>query len=158
MLKPSRMLKVVGGIALLALVVALLGACQAPGSLLRGTLTTPSGMHVAGVEVTVYSNSTDTVVAQTTTDLDGDYSFLPDVLADGTYRIRFATADWWSGGSNWSDATPVDASVDAPATVNATVTLATGSVSGEVTGAGQPSAGVQVIAINRRGRASHPLL
>lgn len=146
--KPRRVSKVVGAIVSLALVVAVLGACQAPGSLLRGRLTTPTGTHVGGVAVTVYSNSTDAIVAQTTTDLDGDYSFLPDVLADGTYRIRFADADWWSGASDWSEATPVQASVDAPATVNATVSLATGSVSGEVSGVGQPSAEVEVVAMN----------
>ena len=143
----SGVLVAVVGLAVAGLIFA---GCQAPGSVLRGKISTSAGTHVAGVVVAVYSNVTDEVVAQTTTDGDGDYSFLPTALRDGTYRILFASTDWWQNATKWTDATPVRATVAAPAVIDATVAVATGSVSGTVTNTttSTPAAGVKVAAIS----------
>lgn len=80
---------VVGAVAMLVAVGAL-SACKPPDAVLSGHLTVlDSGGYVAvGIEVTVYSNASETIVASTTSDGDGDYWFLGDRVPDGMYRVR----------------------------------------------------------------------
>ncbi len=145
--RASGVLVAVVGLALAGL---LFTGCQAPGSVLRGKVTTTTGTHVAGVVVSVYSNNAQTVVTQTTTDSDGDYSFSPAALPDGTYRLLFGTDHWWSNQSDWLFATPVAVSEAAPVVIDATVNVVTGSVSGTVTNTttSAPASGVKVAALS----------
>jgi uncharacterized protein YjbI with pentapeptide repeats len=130
-----------------AIATALLAACQQPGSVLKGRVTTVGGAGVEGVEVRVYSNATDELVAHGTTDGDGDFSFIPTQLPPGTWRLRFGSTGWWKDATSWADATPVTGTVDSPAVVDLTTGATTGSASGTVTDAGRPTAGATVRAI-----------
>ena len=135
-------------------VASLLAAgCQAPGAVLTGRLTVAStGVNPAGVSVAVYANDSDTVVAQTTTDTQGDYSFLSSSLPDGTYRVLFSSSDWWNHAGDWADATPVTVRGATPVTINETLTPTAASVTGIVTDpAAHPVAGATVVALNPTG-------
>jgi uncharacterized protein YjbI with pentapeptide repeats/5-hydroxyisourate hydrolase-like protein (transthyretin family) len=138
---------IAGAVAVASLLAA---GCQTPGAVLKGRLTVAAGgTHPAGVSVAVYSNTTDTVVAQTTTDGQGDYSFVSSTLPDGTYRVLFSTSDWWSHAGDWADATPMVVAAATPVTLDETLTPATGSVAGTVTDlATNPIAGVSVAAVD----------
>ena len=131
----------------IACAAALLAACQQPGSVLKGRITSVRGAGVEGVGVQVYSNTTEELLAQTTTDADGDFSFIPTQLAPGTWRVRYGNFDWWQDAPTWATATPVTGSVDDPAVVNIRTGLINGSASGTVTGPDGPLAGVTVRAI-----------
>jgi 5-hydroxyisourate hydrolase-like protein (transthyretin family) len=147
-MRVRRSSQALAAVAVVALLAVLSASCQSPFAVLRGHVTTTTGTSEAGIAVVVYSNTAATIVAQTATDADGDYSLLPADLPDGTYRIRFGTDTWWDSATGWADATPVTATADTPAVVDATVDVATGSVAGVVTDAGQPAADVTVEALN----------
>ncbi len=148
------MMRRAASVALIAAAVAmaslLAAGCQTPGAVLKGRLTDSSdGSHPVGVSVAVYSNTTDTVAAQTTTDSQGDYSFLSSAVPDGTYRVLFSSSDWWNQVGDWTDATPVAVAAATPVTINETLDPAAGSVAGTVTDpASNPVTGVNVAAVN----------
>ncbi|HET8931702.1 MAG TPA: kelch repeat-containing protein [Acidimicrobiales bacterium] len=132
-----------GGLVVAALVLA---ACQPHGAVLQGRLTDSEAGRLAGVQVRVYSSTTETVVASTRTDRDGDWSFMPDALADGTYRILFSESSWWDGSTSWADATDVAVVDGSTRVVDAMIDAAKGSVAGTVTDGADPLGGVQVSA------------
>lgn len=135
---------VTAGLVALALVLAVVG-CQHPDAVLAGRLTVAgSGAHPAGVPVTVYADATETVVARTVTDAQGDYDLLASELPAGTYRIRFSTAHWWDAAADWATATPVAVTGAGRVTVDATLVPDVGIVSGTVTDAGGAVTGATV--------------
>lgn len=133
-----------------ALVVGamILTACQPTGAVLQGRLTDTVAGPIAGIQVRVYSSNLETVVATTTTDFQGDYSFLPDALADGTYRVRFSDAAWWQNATDWASATDVSVTDGSTTTIDATISAARGAVSGTVSNGSAPLPGVTVTAHN----------
>ncbi len=125
-----------------------MAACQPAGAVLHGRVTdSTSGTNPAGVSVTLFSSTSDTQVATTVTDAQGDYSFASTNVPDGTYRVRFSSGDWWQGASSWSGATDVVASVASPARINETLALSPGTISGTVTDGTNGLTGVTVSAI-----------
>ncbi len=121
--------------------------CIPSNAVLKGHIAATSG-SAANVPVGVYTNDTNTVVAQTTTDGAGNFGFDTAALPDGTYRVRFSDADWWQGASDWSSATPVVVSAASPVTINTTLAIPSGSISGSVTSGANPIGGASVRAIN----------
>ncbi|HET8931701.1 MAG TPA: kelch repeat-containing protein [Acidimicrobiales bacterium] len=132
-----------GGLIVAALALA---ACQPHGAVLQGRITDTSAGRLAGVQVRMYSSATESVVASTRTDRDGDWSFMPAALADGTYRILFSDDSWWQGATGWADATDVAVAAGSTRVIDATIDAAKGSVAGTVTDGTDPIAGVQVSA------------
>ncbi len=147
----GRVRRAAGMVALVCGLVAAafaLAGCQPAGAVLHGRVTdSTSGTNPAGVSVTLFSSTSDTQVATTVTDSQGDYSFMSKNVPDGTYRVRFSSADWWQGASSWSGATDVVASLASPATIDETLALSPGTISGTVTDGSNGLTGVSVSAI-----------
>lgn len=101
-------------------------------------------LSAVGVTVTVYSTGSESIVATTETDFQGDYGFTAADLVDDTYRIKFGSETWWNGASSWATATPVAVVAATPKTLDTSV--GSGSVTGTVQGPGGPLEGVQVTA------------
>ncbi|HET8931703.1 MAG TPA: carboxypeptidase regulatory-like domain-containing protein, partial [Acidimicrobiales bacterium] len=144
--RPTRRglrLVVFGGLIAAALALA---SCQPHGAALQGRITLTEGGHFAGIQVRVYSSTTESIVATTHTDRDGDYSFMPAMVAEGTYRILFSEDSWWHGATGWADATDVTVTAGSTRTIDATIDEATGSVAGMVTDGTDPLADVHVTA------------
>jgi uncharacterized protein YjbI with pentapeptide repeats len=129
-----------------------LASCQPAGATLHGRVTDAvTNSQVIGLSVTVYADSSQTIVASTSTDAQGDFSFDPTTLPAGTYRLRFGASYWWNGASSWSGATGVVLTGTAPVTINPDFVVPAGSMSGTVhasSEAGAPMAGVTVTAIS----------
>lgn len=139
----------VGAPTILALLIAglLLAGCDTDARTLRGTLSFPSGNPAANVDVRVYQDTSETLVATATTDDQGTFAFAPDELRAGDYRVAFgqvATATWWDGATGWGDATTVHADADAPPHLSQQ--LPSGALSGTVTAqpGGSPVSGATV--------------
>lgn len=132
-----------GGLIIGALALA---SCQPHGAVLQGRITDTDAGRFAGIQVRVYSSTTESLVATTQTDRDGDYSFLPAELADGTYRILFSEDSWWQGATSWADATDVTVTAGSTRTIDATIDAAKGTVTGRVTDGTDPLADVHVTA------------
>jgi len=135
--------------AILAMLIAglLLAGCDSDERTLGGTLSFAGGDPAADVDVRVYRDTAETLVATTTTDSEGRFAFAPEELRAGDYRVAFgqvATATWWDDANGWTDATTVHADADAPPHLSQL--LASGTVSGTVTAqsGGGPVAGATI--------------
>ncbi len=93
----------------------------------------------------MYANASETPVASALTDAAGSYVFTSAQLPDGTYRLRFADADWWSGATTWSGATPVAVHAATPTTIDDALDLASGGFTGTVTDGSDPVPGIGVL-------------
>ena len=93
----------------------------------------------------MYANASETPVASALTDAAGSYAFTSAQLPDGTYRLRFADADWWSGATTWSGATPVAVHAATPTTIDDALDLASGGFTGTVTDGSDPVPGIGVL-------------
>ncbi len=130
---------------------SLLTACHPAGAVLQGRLTDTEAGRIAGIEVRAYTTSTETVVATTTTDRQGDYAFLPGDLPDGTYRLLFSESTWWQGATGWAGATDISVADGTTTVIDTTLDAAKGSISGTVTDGTDPLADVRVDARNLAG-------
>jgi len=112
---------------------------------LEGTVTGPSG-PLAGITVQIHGTAAAGVLAELTTDGDGQWSIegLP-----GSYKVRYLDPSWQHLGEWHLDApthgaaTPVSVVGGETTTVDATL-VAFGSLQGTVTGPGGPLAGITV--------------
>jgi len=131
---------IAGFVTLIAVVGAMfLTACDAPAAVLSGQLrSSETGRSAPGVQVSVYSSTSEDVVAQTVTDESGTYRFTSGSLPDGTYRLRFSDSDWFYHAADWSTAANVPVSASNPAHISESLRPASGSVSGMVTSSGHP--------------------
>jgi hypothetical protein len=144
-----RTMAVVAAVAAVIGAGALLAGCAPPAVVLRGSLTVAGvGGPAVGVQVTIYSNVDETVIAQTASDASGDYSFDSSKVPPGTYRIRFSDNDWWSAAADWTSATPVALTTTSVTTIDDSLTPATGSVSGTAWRGTARVAGAKVEAIS----------
>jgi hypothetical protein len=118
-IRRSRLLPAVVVIGLLG---AILASCRVPGAALSGRLTLDgTTAPAAGVTVTVFAAADEIVVAETVANADGIYWFFPDVLPEGTYRVRFGATEWWDGAAHWASATDVVVTAGDTQVVNAAV-------------------------------------
>ena len=140
-------------IASAALVIAaLLSACDTTPVMLQGSVTTTGGSALNAIPVVVYSNVTDTVVANTATDTSGRYSIHESALPEGTYRIRIGN-QWWPDATGWTTAQPVTVSTTAP-TVADEQMHSVGSLAGSLVNPdGTPAPDVLVVLRNSSGVA-----
>jgi uncharacterized protein YjbI with pentapeptide repeats/5-hydroxyisourate hydrolase-like protein (transthyretin family) len=149
MLSSVRAPRVVGLIVAAVGACALLTGCQPAAVTLDGQLNVTGGVSSpAGIQVAVYSNTSNTSVATTVTDSAGRYSFDATAVPAGTYRVRFSDSDWWQGANSWSGGSPVVLSTSATTTINEALTPATGSVTGTVTDGTNPLNGTFVTALS----------
>ena len=127
-----------------ALVIAsLLSACDTTPVMLHGTVTTAGGSKLNAIQVVVYSNDTDTVIASTATDTSGRYSFHESVLPEGTYRVKI-WGQWFTDVTGSGNPQPVTVSAAAPAVADQQFS-AVGSLVGSVVNPdGSPVPGVLV--------------
>ena len=100
-------------VVLLAVVVSGVFAtgCQVPVVALRGHVTAQyvgGDVPGRGIHVAVYSDVSESLVAEALTNGDGDFVFTADEVPDGTYRVRLADSTWWDGTATWADATSGD--------------------------------------------------
>ena len=115
--------------ALLIVSVLAVAGCQPNPVTLSGHLeATDPAMSTTNVQVAVYADDAETLVAETRT-RSGAFAFHADVLPPGTYRVRFSDADWWQGAADWQSATPIVAA-DGAAPLDATVDVATATFTG----------------------------
>ena len=95
----------------------------ADGASTRDTTPTLSGQTFANALVTLYNG--DTVIGSVTADINGQWSFTPAALADGTYDFRAAVTD---AAGNTTDSAILAITIDTVApTAAADVTLADAS-------------------------------
>ncbi len=96
--------------------------------------------------MSVYSAGSGALVAQTVTDSSGHYSFKSDQLPNGSYRVKFDQADWWSGATAFADATDVTIASGSPVTINEALHPVAGAINGRVTAGGSNLGDVHVAA------------
>jgi len=95
----------------------------ADGASTRDTTPTLSGQTFANALVTLYNG--DTVIGSVTADINGQWSYTPDALTDGTYDFRAAVTD---AAGNTTDSATLTITIDTVApTAAADVTLADAS-------------------------------
>lgn len=112
------------------LVLVGLSACDPPAqATLTGVITDSSTSGpAAGVSVELFANDAETVVGQWFTDGSGRYT-VRDEVADGSYRVR-VNREHWVGGSSWATATPYALAAGTTVTLDQTLALQTGTISG----------------------------
>ena len=134
-------------LAALAMVVGLLAGCDTTPVVLSGTVdASPSGNGVGGVNVAVYADATESVVAETTTNLSGAYVLRASTLPDGSYRVRVGER-WWPDAASWSDADTVALSSASPTTMNVSFDEVGSLSGGVVDDTGVALQGLEVIAV-----------
>ncbi len=119
---------VLGAVAL----VGVLAACDTTPVMVQGTVRTASGSLVGSVQVRLYANDAEALVAETTTNGVGVYELHQSTVADGTYRLRIG-GQWWPAASSWAEATPLELRAAAATTADA-VLGAAAWLSGTVVG------------------------
>lgn len=143
--------RILGGLAGIVLVVGLLTACDTSPVVAQGSVTNPAGASVADVDVVVYANDTETVVATTTTSPVGTWAVRSSTLDEGTYRVKIGDV-FWPDAASWAAATPVVFDTTAPANLTSMVDPATRLTGSVVDATLAPVAGVAVTAVDGDGR------
>lgn len=147
---PRRGRRVAVRLAAIAALALTLTACDTTPRVLDGTVTTTNGTLAGAVPVAVYMDSTETLVAETTTNALGQFSFHQSTVPDGTYRLRVAD-QWHPDATTWADAEPLDLTAATPTTIDFTLT-ANASSSGTIVHPDlTPAASVLVFARNPAG-------
>src|SRR5262245_14875211 len=109
--RTRRAARILGAALGLVGAAMLLSSCQP--ARLAGTIRVPgTGAPAAGVEIALYQDDVEVLVAQTWADATGAYTFPLDAFPAGTYRVRLSDDTWWSKGRTWSEAASVDLSAD----------------------------------------------
>lgn len=141
--RPRRL--TVTALVLMGLVFALTGCMPTPS--IAGAVTDLNGGPARGTEVAVYDDGSETLVTRTYTDANGKYEIAG--LASGSYRVRMSDAAWYQDATSWEAATSLPVSADQTTTVDASISLAVGGLSGTASlRDGQAGAWVSVTAYN----------
>jgi 5-hydroxyisourate hydrolase-like protein (transthyretin family) len=94
---------------------------------ISGTLNDTSGTPISGATITLKNNSTSTVIATTTTDSNGNYSFSHNESALGTYGYKTAYAGYLGiSGTTSNEVNVTVTNVTTQLTAAANVTLVNG--------------------------------
>lgn len=123
-LSSSQTRRVGSAVVALLCLVATVVACDTSPPVARGTVTSPSGAHVGGVDVVAYANDAPTVVTSTNTNGLGQWTLSSARVAPGTYRVRIG-GTWWPDATSWADASPVTFTTADPPVLDAMVDPAT---------------------------------
>lgn len=119
-----------------------------PGAL-GGTVSGPDG-PISGITVRLHADGSSAVLATATTAVDGTYSF--PLVTPGPYDVEFSDAsgvhlaEWHDDQTAQATATTVTVTKTQTSTVDATLALTPGSITGTVSGPQGPLEGIAVVA------------